>query len=382
MFWPIALDMKNELSITVAGAGVAGLAVAGALAMRGHKVHVAERAAEITEVGAGIQISPNGMCVIDALGCGDALRAQGLAMEGVRLIDGPSDKNVLNLGLESGRKPWTVVRRAKLIDILKKRAVDLGATLETGRVIEPPTGGQALIDDDLLIGADGLNSLVRAEVEDETKAFFTRQVAWRAIIPDQDAAPEVQVRMGPGRHLVSYPLAGGLRNIVAVEERSAWAEEGWSHEDHPANLRVAFANFAGPVDEWLERVEKVFLWGLFRHPVAQRWHSGRQVLIGDAAHPTLPFLAQGANLALEDAWVLAKALSEHPIEEALNSYRETRRVRAIRVTDAASKNARNYHLSFPPVRFAAHTVLRVAGQVAPDRVRNSLGWIYDHDVTA
>lgn len=376
--------MTERLKVTVAGGGVAGLAVAAALGQRGHAVRVAERAAEIREVGAGIQISPNGVRVLEALNLQYTLADVALLIERVRLIDGPSGRDVLTLDLasEEGASSWYAFHRADLIDLLAQAATQAGAVIETGTEIAPPPEGRALEGDDLLIGADGLKSAVRARVDDASKAFFTRQVAWRAVIEDtEDRAPEVRVYMGPGRHLVSYPLTKGRRNIVAVEERMAWAEEGWSHSDHPANVRAAFDGFRGPVTDWLARVEETFLWGLFRHPVAHRWYSGRQVILGDAAHPTLPFLAQGANLALEDAWVLAQSLSEWPIEDALRRYQDTREERCGRVIDAASRNARNYHLSFPPVRFIAHSVLRVAGAVAPGRVRQSLGWIYDHDVT-
>ncbi|MEM9425494.1 MAG: FAD-dependent monooxygenase [Pseudomonadota bacterium] len=373
------------MNITVAGAGVAGLSVASALAARGHTVRVAERAREIAEVGAGIQISPNGVRVMRALGLEDALAAAALRLEAVRLIDGLTNRDVLTLDLKGAFQgtPWFAVHRADLIALLQDGATRAGATIETGVEVAPPPEGRALVGDDLLIGADGLKSRVRARVEDASKPFFTRQVAWRAIIgDDDDRTPEARVYMGPGRHLVSYPLTNGRRNIVAVEERMAWAEEGWSHSDHPANLRAAFDRFKGPVPDWLSKVEDVFLWGLFRHQVAHRWHTGRQVLLGDAAHPTLPFLAQGANLALEDAWTLARCLSDHPLDEALTRYQDLRRDRCMRVTEAASRNARNYHLSFPPVRFIGHTALRFAGAVAPGRVRDSLGWIYNHDVTA
>ncbi len=376
--------MPDPLKVTVAGGGVAGLAVGAALGQRGHTVRVAERAPEVREVGAGIQISPNGVRVLGALGLQEALGDVALLIERVRLIDGVSGRNVLTLDLSTmgGGASWYAFHRADLIELLAEAARAAGAMIDTGTEISPPPEGKALEGDDLLIGADGLKSQVRARVEDASKAFFTRQVAWRAVIVDDDRTPEVRVYMGPGRHLVSYPLSKGRRNIVAVEEREAWADEGWSHSDHPANVRAAFEGFKGPVKDWLARIEETFLWGLFRHPVAHRWHSGRQVLLGDAAHPTLPFLAQGANLALEDAWVLAKVLSEHPIEEALPFYQKTRENRCSRVIDAASRNARNYHLSFPPVRFVAHSVLRVAGAVAPGPVRQSLSWIYDHDVTA
>ena len=236
--------------------------------------------------------------------------------------------------------------------------------------------------DDLLIGADGLKSAVRARVDEASKPFFTRQVAWRAVLPEDDVPPVVEVHMGPGRHLVSYPLPGGRRNVVAIEERMAWADEGWSHEDHPANPRGAFATFTPRVQGWLAGVDKVHLWGLFRHRVADRWYSGRQVIMGDAAHPTLPFLAQGANLALEDAWGLASSLRDHPLAEALGAYQAVRKPRATRIVQAASDNARNYHLRFPPLRFAAHTGLRLAGAVAPGRLLGRFDWLYRHDVTA
>ena len=117
--------------------------------------------------------------------------------------------------------------------------------------------------------------------------------------------------MGAGRHLVTYPLRGGrLRNIVAVEERTRWAEESWSLTDDPLAMRIAFESFVPEVRGWLDQIERPNLWGLFRHPVAKRWHGNGAVLLGDAAHPTLPFMAQGANMALEDAWV-ARARACH-----------------------------------------------------------------------
>lgn len=377
--------MSTGLKITISGAGIGGLSVGAALAANGHKVCLAERAEAIADVGAGIQISPNGMRVITALGVAEELVARSVRIERVRLIDGPTGRDVLALDMFSGVRdmPWLAVHRADLIDVLQRAAVLQGVRIETGRHIDPPPEGRALDGDDLLIGADGLKSALRARVDEASKPFFTGQVAWRAVIADpEDRCPEARVYMGPGRHLVSYPLGENRRNIVAVEERSAWAEEGWSHQDHPANLRAAFEGFKGPASKWLGDVTEVFLWGLFRHHVARRWHNGQQVLLGDAAHPTLPFLAQGANLALEDAWTLARCLTDAPIAEALPTYQALRQDRVTRVTEAATRSARNYHLRFPPVRFAAHSLLRIAGAVAPGRVRDSLAWIYTHDVTA
>jgi salicylate hydroxylase len=189
--------------------------------------------------------------------------------------------------------------------------------------------------------------------------------------------------MGPGKHIVRYPLRHGrLINIVAVEERDEWAAEGWHHTDDPANLRRAFVDFCPEVRQLLDRVEQVNLWGLFRHPVAQTWVQDRLALLGDAAHPTLPFLAQGANMALEDAWTLVHRLDEEPdADAALAAYEAERRPRCARIVQAAEENASNYHLRPGPFRFAAHSALRLAARAAPHVVTGRFEWLHGHDVT-
>lgn len=367
------------MKITIAGAGIGGLAAAIALSRDGHSVTVAERASEITEVGAGIQISPNGMNVIKSLGLEEALISVSVKAEAVRLIDGLSGRDVttLNLKRDALDLHWAFVHRAELIDILLNAAKDNGAIIETGRTITPPVDGAALPGDDLLIGADGLHSAMRAVLLAQDEPFFTGQVAWRAVIEDADSDPVAEVHMGSGRHIVSYPLTLGRRNIVAIEERHAWTEEDWSQTDNPANLRAAFAGFAPRARRWLEDVEEVHIWGLFRHPVASRWYAAQQVMLGDAAHPTLPFLAQGANLALEDAATLARVLESG---EGLNAYQNARQVRARRVVDAANANARNYHLSGAK-KVIGHTLLRAAGVLAPKAALTRFDWLYRFDAT-
>ena len=372
-------EMLTGRPVTVIGAGVGGLAAATALAQRGARVRVIEQAPEIAEVGAGLQISPNGAAVLAALGQGAALRAAGLENRAVELRDYAKARPVLRLDLaqyHTGRHPFILIHRARLIELLESAARAAGVEILLGQTADP-----ADIDAPLIIGADGVKSATRVLLNGAAKPFFTGQVAWRAVIADQ-AVPEAHVYMGPGRHLVSYPLGNGLRNIVAVEERAAWAEEGWNHADDPANLRAAFAGFAPEVRRWLDRVDAVKLWGLFRHPVAARWHDDRVALLGDAAHPTLPFLAQGANLAFEDAWVLTDCLEGLPQAEALALYQSRRRARAVRVIEAANSNARNYHLRNPLIRATAHRALGLAGRLLPEAPLNRFRWLYGHDVTA
>ena len=367
------------MKITIAGAGIGGLATAIALSKDGHQVTVAERAPEITEVGAGIQISPNGMAVMRALGLAEALAAVSVRAEEAHLFDGLSGRSVISMNLKRDASDlhWALVHRADLIDVLLNGAQDAGAVIETGREIAPPGDGAALPGDDLLIGADGLRSAMRKVLLAQDEPFFTGQVAWRGVIQDSDSAPVMEVHMGPGRHLVSYPLTHGRRNIVAIEERSEWAEEGWSHTDDPENVRREFASFSPRARGWLDQLEEVNLWGLFRHPVASRWFAAQQVMLGDAAHPTLPFLAQGANLALEDAATLARVLRE---DKTLQEYQDIRQLRARRVVDAASANARNYHLSGAK-RLVGHTLLRAADVLAPKAALKRFDWLYRYDAT-
>ncbi len=392
--------MLKGREITVAGAGIGGLAAALALARRGARVRVLERAERIAEVGAGLQIGPNGVAVLDALGLGQVARARAVTARAIGLFDGPSGRPVarLDLGGGAGRTgraagSYLLFHRADLQDLLLEAARARGVVIETGcqvRALRSRSGhvrlelaGGGCREADFAIGADGLRSVFRAALNPPETPFFTGQVAWRALVAgDGRAAPEARLFLGPGRHLVSYPLRGGkLVNLVAVEERREWAEEGWFNRDDPARLRAAFAGFAAPVAGLLERVEEVFLWGLFRHRVALEWHRGRVAILGDAAHPTLPFMAQGAVMALEDAWVLADSLAGLGLEDGPALYQARRRGRVERVIAAANRNARNYHLRNPLLRALAHGGLRLADRLAPGRLLARYDWIYGHDVT-
>ncbi len=371
--------MLADRQVTVIGAGVAGLCLATALARRGARVTVLEQAPEIAEVGAGLQLSPNGTAVLDSLGLGDELRAAGPINRAVELRNFRDGARVVRLDLARAEDthPFVLIHRARLIGLLERAARAAGVRIECGVSAEA-----ADIDAPLVIGADGVKSRTRRLLNGDEAPFFTGQVAWRAVIADE-APPEAQVWMGPGRHLVTYPLGQGQRNIVAVEERDAWVDEGWAQPDDPANLRAAFAGFAPEVRGWLEQVEEVKIWGLFRHYVASKWHDGGRIaLLGDAAHPTLPFMAQGANMAFEDAWALAEELDRLPQPEALAAYQRRRRDRTVRIVETANSNARNYHLTNPLLRFAAHSALRLGSAIQPKVALNRFRWIYDYDVTA
>jgi salicylate hydroxylase len=390
----------NGHKVIVVGAGIGGLTAALCLRARGANVTVLEQAEAITEVGAGLQITPNGVAVLRALNLETALAATSVRARAVVLRAHASGAEVVRLDLTrlAADQSYYFVHRADLIDLLacavRKAGVQVRLLQKVDRV-EPAAGpdGQAQVflsngaslHADLVVGADGLHSRARLALNASDAPFFTGQVAWRAVVPklpEQDA--EAQVFMGPGKHLVCYPLrCRGVVNLVAVTERAAWADEGWHHQDDPENLRAAFAGFGGQARDLLTQLEAVSVWGLFRHPVAPCWHKGGVALLGDAAHPTLPFMAQGANMALEDAWVLGDTLARHGLGEAgLAAYQAARRDRVVRVVEAANGNAWKYHLRPGPIRTAAHLALRLGGALAPGRMVHQFDWLYGHDVTA
>lgn len=374
-----------EKKACVIGAGIGGLACAIALQQRGWAVSVLEQTPEIREVGAGIQISPNGARVLSAL----SVPVPGMRSEAVHLKCGLSDRSLLRMALSDDPGFW-LCHRADLIAALEQQARDVGAEIKLAAQvteIEPEQGSVTLANGqrltaDLIIGADGLHAVSRKTVLGESAPFFTGQVAWRAIAANVSHPPEAQVHVAPGTHIVTYPLRNQpYTNIVAVEERDDWTAEGWHHEGDLSAFKAQFAGFAPALQDLLGSVEQVHVWGLFRHPIAARWHKGHLALLGDAAHPTLPFLAQGAVMALEDAWVLADQVCRKPLHKALETYQSLRQHRVTQAINAANENARNYHLTGVS-RWAAHKALRLINTTAPQTMLKRYSWLYDHDVTA
>lgn len=389
----------TDTKYTIIGAGIGGLAAAIALAQKGATVTLFEQAKVLGEVGAGLQISPNGVAVLKSFGLYDAAAKLANCPDAIVLRDyrGASVTR-MELGQNAVRRfgnPYWQFHRADLLSVLAKGALDAGVDIKFNHKVANITrnGAGALIEFeeqesqlvDCLIAADGVRSKTRSAVFDGHEATFTGQVAWRGLV-SADKLPagmfgnETQVFMGKGRHLVAYPLRGGsMINFVAVEERKDWTDEGWNIPDDPANLRAAFSGWCQPVETLLAAVDHTFLWGLFSHPVLAKWSDGQVALLGDACHPMLPFLAQGAVMGLEDGWVLADALEKaDDIPTGLRAYEDRRKDRATRVQKSAAKNAWAYHLRMPVFRDVAHAIIK---KTSPDRLLGKFDWLYGHDVT-
>ncbi|MDB5559275.1 MAG: FAD-binding monooxygenase [Enterovirga sp.] len=389
----------SRLSIAVVGAGIGGLTSALALAGQGHEITIFERRTGFGEAGAGIQLSPNASRVLIELGLGLVLKR--LASEPSRIVvrDLGSGKQIAAIALGAfasqrfGTPYWFVSRQdlhTALLDAVRARGnirLRVGRTLtgitqrdERVELAFEAAGGAAdAATADLVVAADGIWSRARASLGDGREPLSSGFVAYRSTIARADAPAalgdnEGGLWLGPGRHVVHYPIAGGrLLNVVAVEKREDRLAE-WSAPVDPARVRSAFAGAAAPVAELLAAAPEWSAWSLHDLP-AQRMASGRTALLGDAAHPALPFVAQGGAMAIEDAAQLAAEIARLPDDPsgALRAYEKARLPRVKRVQSAARKNARIYHAG-GPVRLARNLVMRRLG---PEGMSERYGWVYD-----
>jgi salicylate hydroxylase len=347
--------------VAIAGAGIGGLTLAASLARSGHEVELLEQASAFGEVGAGIQISPNAVRVLAALGLGNALAAVGTRPERAVVRRWADDRELgaTALGgviLERHRYPYYNVFRPDLIEVLATAldgvTVRFGADVVALRGAGVELAGGDVVEADVVVGADGIHSAVRAALLGPTAARFSGLTAYRALVPGAavaDLAVEVTNRMGPGRHLVSYFVGRDRRyyNLVCVVPEATWAIESWTEPGSLDDLRAHFAGWSAGVGRLLDHVvAPVYRWALHdRRPLAA-WSQGAVTLLGDACHPMLPFMAQGACQAIEDAAVLTRCLDDggDDVPAALLRYEALRLPRTARLQRLSWRNATTYHL--------------------------------------
>jgi salicylate hydroxylase len=386
------------MRILIIGAGIAGLAAALALARKGHEVRVLERADGLHAVGAGLQLGPNAMRVLGEIGLADAVTAAGRSPQTITLRDGRSGREILKISLgDAALQRWgaryVTVHRADLVAILGTAldAAQPGALLTgcAADTIDADAGhvmtadGQTLAAD-LIVGADGIHSRVRDRMFGPERPRFTGHVAWRALVAvdrDDAAAPPAGVGawLGPRRHAVTYRVRPGLVNFVGVTEQTDWREEGWNLPGDPARLRAEFAGWEA-VTRLLARAEAPLRWALHDRKPMRAWHSGRAVLIGDACHPMLPFLAQGAAMGIEDGFALAALLpmgsASAEIEAALARFFALRQPRTARVQASARANGVDFHEGNPLASLAMRMPFGRAAALRPDAVMARWDWLY------
>ncbi|MFN3655761.1 MAG: FAD-dependent monooxygenase [Pseudolabrys sp.] len=386
----------KKVSIAIVGGGIGGLAAALSLLQAGIDVHVYEQAGAAREVGAGIQISPNASRILHRLGLAGELARVGvrpLAWHQRRWDDGRTllrtplgDEIVQAFGF-----PHHQCHRADVLAMLAAalppERLHLGHRLagfaDRGDRVEAQFDNGLRVEADALIGADGIHSTVRRLLFGPGEPQFTGCLAYRGLVPAERVRHlglevTAQIWMGPGKHVVTYYVAGGrLMNFVANVEQDSWTRESWSDRGDPAALRAAFADWAPQLRGILAEVDETFIWGLFDRAPLQRWSVGRVTLLGDACHPMLPYMAQGAAQALEDGAALAACLTQNTdVAAALQRYERIRLPRTARVQLAARNNKTRFHLPDGPEQRARDAKM---AEGATDFSFDAVAWLYGHD---
>jgi len=391
-------------TIFVAGAGIGGLTASLALAKKGFRAVVLEKAEKLEEAGAGVQLSPNASRILVELGLEPRLAGRAVMPESINIMSARAGGEICRLPLgeaatfRAGAPYWVVHRAdlqaALLAQVNENPDVELRLGCQFEDVTRHARGLTVVQRQGLsrrqdvataLIGADGIWSSVRHHLFPEVQPQFSGLIAWRGTLaatalPREYTAPRVQLWMGPNAHLVAYPISGGRQvNVVAIVT-GTWNRPGWSAPGEANEIKQFFASsrwpatarmLASAVDEWKR-------WALFTVPDDGEWHEGQIALLGDAAHAMLPFAAQGAGMAIEDAAVLAKSLSEGAsdaagVAAALKKYARQRRGRVAKMQRLARRQGRIYHMS-GPAAVARDLFIRAMGG---KRMLSRQDWIYD-----
>jgi salicylate hydroxylase len=396
----VRVEATIPLHVILVGSGIGGLAAALALSDRGVEVTLLEQAAAIQAVGAGVQLSANATRLLFHLGLEGPLRAVACAPEAVDVRDHRTgDLNLRNrlggFGEARWGAPYLQVHRADLQGLLLDAAaarglidIRLGAKVEAidqddARAYARLQGG-AVVAGDAVIGCDGIHSHVRAGLWGQQPARFVGQAAWRGLAP-ADRLPAGAVASvagawtGPDRHFVHYPVRGGaLINVVGVVAQRRWRAESWTAEADRSQFAADFQGWPSPIPEMIAAVETPWLFAIHDRAPLGRWSKGRLSLLGDAAHPAPPFLAQGAAMAIEDGEALARHIaSGAEVAVALSAYEDERKSRTARVQAWSRRNAHLFHLP----SLAARGLFGVAAQV--DRLTGAapearLDWLYGY----
>jgi salicylate hydroxylase len=355
--------------IVIAGAGIGGLTAAANLLKAGHDVTIFEQASELSEVGAGLQLSANATHVLHHLGLGAPLAKVGVRPGAYvfRLHDTGEEIHRFALSDEHEQlhgAPYYQVHRADVHTLLAAKVLELRRDAirlncrvvgfdESGDDVTLRLADGSIVQGDLLVGADGLKSVICQQIVGNVPATYTGDAAWRITVPLERLPQEfmeqvMMVWMGPGRHVVAYYLrAGTLLNFVGLVETDEVSEESWTAKFPWERFKADFQGWHADVRTIIDAADKegCYRWSLYYRPAIRNWSTRRATLLGDAVHPTLPYLAQGACMAIEDGAVLTRALDQaDSIPDALQLYQRNRVDRTVRIVNQSTANRMLFHL--------------------------------------
>ena len=356
------------MKILIVGAGIGGLVSALCLNKKGYEVEIYEQSEVLSELGAGVQLSPNATRVLDYLKLTDDLKPHVFEPRSFQFLNYKTEKIISKreLGLKIQDDfgfPNFDVHRADLQKVLLNKVEEEGIKILTNmKVIDVGNEenkayikiNEEKIKADIVIGADGIHSIVREKIFEKKESSFTGNVAWRMLIPVDSLPrdlilPDTTVWLGPKKHFVSYHVSGGKNlNCVCLVEQDGWTNESWSERGNIEDLREVYNGWNQTIETLLKiaNPNTLYRWALHDRPPMKQWSKGRIILLGDAAHPMLPFLAQGAAMAIEDGAVLADCISSYEDnEKSLKYFEQIRKPRTSFVQLAARRNAKILHFS-------------------------------------
>ena len=385
----------------IIGGGIGGLSVAICLRLIGWQVRVLEQAPKISEVGAGVQISPNGVKILENMGVMSLLESSLFEPDAIEILMGVSGEKLLHLPMKDAAvhrwgARYIQIHRADLIAGLTARLAKLAPdTVQVGAQAASYThhtnGVRVVLKDgtiehaDLAVGADGIHSTIRNQMLGPDTPHFTGNIAWRALVPLAqlgDLAPPATgcIWVGCGKHAVTTRVkAGATVNFIGVVKQSDWKKEGWKTEGHKQDALADFAGWDKRILNVIQNARALHKWALFDRPPLPHWHDKHVVLLGDAAHPMLPSMAQGAVQSIEDAYILTQCLKEAKddgIPRAIANYFDERIERVTKVQRVSAQNLRLFHKSSLPAQILSYGPIWLAGKLAPSLVQKRNDWLY------